>query len=585
MLQIDSSKWSSLEIQPREIHLRLKARILPAGLLEQVKTWFEQDGYSSWVMKPFLHMTVEQPDDPRWKKHLLDLLSVLIFLLLVPQDEPLVQLWFQLDWQAINRVCAPCYRNHSAGQRAWAPAQMIALLLLFVLLPHQSETGLLKQVAHVPLYRWFCGFGLFTNLPDHSSLHTFRKRLGPERFEALLTHVVLQCQQAGLLGNQLTYFDMTAVAASAHRFNAYERAVLLTQALIYYLERLPDHPDEDLSDSLRLLLAEVALEAQDNEHLRQTSDGAARVLRSLKRWTATQGQPLWQKGIERAVAQLLAEGAPPPRPSSAAGPEWKSWLKGVANQLKAYLPHARGDLDARVGWTSDITLRCGYWMGFLVDSLHHVITAVRFMPLNQMQHGQMITALDQHRHRLGNYPQGVAADSAQDYEHVHQALDQRHIQGQIASRAHQGRGGGFGPAHFRYTATGQLICPQGTVLEAGRPHKNGLVPHRARDCCTCPLKAECLPAGQQPNGPRVVHLVPAAHQRWLQNRENTKTEAYKQAQRKRFASEGLFGLAERLHQAKKAPYRSQPMNWIAALLTVTAMNLAVLNRHAKRSNV
>ena len=66
--------------------------------------------------------------------------------------------------------------------------------------------------------------------------------------------------------------------------------------------------------------------------------------------------------------------------------------------MKGYLPHARGDLDARVGWTSDIQMCCGYWLGFLVDSLHRVITTVRLVPVNQAERDQLLPALDHMMH-------------------------------------------------------------------------------------------------------------------------------------------------------------------------------------------
>ena len=93
----------------------------------------------------------------------------------------------------------------------------------------------------------------------------------------------------------------------------------------------------------------------------------------------------------------------------------------------------------------------------------------------------------------------------------------------------------------------------------------------------------CLPKGQLPDGPRVFTVRPLAHQRWHQNREHTQTLAYKQAQSKRFASEGLFGLAKRLHGADKMPYRSTEMNQIAGLMIGTVMNLALLTRQEDAS--
>jgi hypothetical protein len=269
-------------------------------------------------------------------------------------------------------------------------------------------------------------------------------------------------------------------------------------------------------------------------------------------------------------------------PSSPQEPKaQRRWLKETAQRLKDLLPHANGDLDARVGWVSNVLLRCGYWMGFLADGLHGVITAVGVVPLNVVQHTQMIPALDAHQERIGDYPEEVAADSAQDYYPVHQALDERQIKGHIASREHQGRGEGLSSDHFTWDEQERLHCPAGKVMRPGKPRKDGKTPFKAKasDCASCSRKAKCLPKGQQPNGPRLIHLEPAAHQRWLQNREHTHTEEYKEAQKKRFASEGLFGLARRLYGADKMPYRSEPMNHIAGLMIGIAMDLALLARH------
>lgn len=577
---------SFLEVSQQELVLRLKDKLFPAGLWQLLPTWFQGDWPSAWVAQPFRRMfaTGDLPQPPRWKESRLDLLSYLIFCLLVPAQHPLVRLWHQIDWIAVNRLAAPCYQNHRHGQRAWAPAQMVALLLLFVLLPCHSETGLVQQVSLVPLYRWFCGCGLFSPLPDHSSLHTFRKRLGTERFEALLTWVVLQCQQAGLISNELLFFDMTGMKASAHRWNVYQRAVLLTYALIRYLESAQADPQVPLVDSLRLQLAQLAVEVQESQTLSQQRDVAHRVLGSLQGWTetGTSGQPLWQQAIEAAVAERLAEVAPElPAPGAALAPAAWEQLKRVAKFLKGYLPHARGDLDARVGWTSDIQMCCGYWLGFLVDSLHRVITTVRLVPVNQAERDQLLPALDQHRVRVGAYPQELCADSGQDFDPVHQGLQQRGVQGQIAWRDHHGRGGGWGPRHFRFDDQGQLCCPTGKFLKAGKPRKDGLVPYQAAasDCAACASQAQCLPKGQQAKGRRMIHVEPQAHRRWLANLANTRTTAYKAAQAKRFASEGLFGLAKRLYGAEKAPYRNKSMNLIFGLLVGMALNLAVLTRH------
>ena len=571
---------------PQRLILCLEARLFLPHLWQQIRDWFSRAGSITWLSAPFRVMTAEgpTPDSPRWKQVGMDVLSWLIFLVMVPAYHPLVAFWQAVDWAAINRICAPCYHNGQRGQRAWAPAQMFALLILFFVLPVPSESELLRTVAIVPLYRWFCGFGLFSSLPDHSTLHTFRKRVGVERFEAILTWVVGRCLEAGLIANHLAHFDMMGVAASARTWTPYEKAVLLTQALIRYLELAEEEkaPDEPLPEALRQLVAEIAITVLGNERLKEDAKAPSRVLRSIERWNlrrqGAKGQALWEMALEEAVQTLLSEEeSPPPEGEDA----FRRWLKGRAQQLKALLPHARGDLDARIGKVSDVLFLCGYWLGFLVDGVRSVITAVRVVPLNVDQRTQMIPALDAHRKRVGAYPKQVTADSAQDYYSVHRALDERRIEGHIASRDHKAVGGGLSSDHFTWDEKGQLLCPEGKVMRPGKPRQDGLIPFKGSDCSLCQCKAECLPRGQQPDGPRVIHLEPAAHQRWQKNREHTRTKAYKEAQQKRFAKEGLFGLAKRLHGAEKMPYRSEPMNQIAGLMIGIVMDLGILARQRR----
>ena len=569
--------------EAQRISLSLEAHVFQPHLWVRIQGWFRGDDTMSWLRQPFQVMTAGGPDarGPRWKEIAVDVLSWLIFLVMVPADHPLVALWQVVDWAAINRLCAPCYQNRKRGQRAWAPAQLVALLLLFFVLPAPSESALLRTVAIVPLYRWFCGFGLFSALPDHSSLYTFRKRVGAERFEALLTGVIGQCVERGLIDNRLAFFDMMGVPASAHAWTPYERAGLLTYALGRYLEQAGQ---ESIPEALRQVAAEVAVAVLDNRRLQKDAGIGRRVLQSMERWTRLRreapGQALWERVLEEAVQELRAE-PDAPAPALPADPAAaRDWLTGLAKRLKERLPHTRGDRDARMGHISVAKLCCGYWLGFLVDSLQSVITAVRVIPLIGNQHGQMVPALDAHQARTGHYPQAVAADSAQDYDWVHVALAWRQVHGHIAARPHPSTGSGLGPEYMLVNEKGQLLCPVGKVMTRHGRRKKGRWLFKASGCRTCPRREVCVPKGQRSLRARAVYLDVGAHRRWQENRANTRTAAYKAARAKRFASEGLFGLARRLYGADKMPYRSLPMNTIAGLMIGTVMNLAVLAREA-----
>ena len=552
-------------------------------VVERLTEVWRSRGFITWT-QPTMTVRGSGLDAPRWKVHPLDVLSGLLFQLKVPSSHELVRLWAVIDWARINALCAPLYKNAHGGPHAWAPAQMIALLTLMFLYGVPHETTLLRRVQENIVWCWFCGFGLFGPWPDHSTLHTFRKEMGVERFEQVLTIAVEACTEAGLVMNDLIHFDLTAVVASGHRWSPYERAVILSKALSRYLELVwaDQTPEEPFPEALRILVAEVALETLPHK----TLDGVdpERVVQSVADWDAQTDpeQTAWQTTIDEAVQEELpAADAPLLQPTT---PEQdKPWLSRVAKRILERLPHTRGDPDARVGRTTSYTWFCGYLMGFVVDGWHHIITAVVWGAGNVKQALLFRPAMQCHRHRVPGKPKGVAADSAFDHPDVHAYLDQEEIEGHITSRDHaKPRDGGFGTDCLVWHPTkGKLYCPHGTPLQ---PQGNGRSRRQAfvgTGCAQCPLYAQCYPSGE--GEPKKFTLDPAHHRRWQQNREHCRTDAYKAAQQARFVEEGRFGLAKMNHGADKAPYRSDEMNHIAGLMIATVMNWRILARHRSPS--
>ena len=539
--------------------------------------------FIAWT-QPAMTVRGSGPDAPRWKVHPLDVLSGLLFLLKVPASHELVRLWAVIDWSAINVLCAPLYHNAHGGPHAWAPAQMIALLVLMFLYGVPHETTLLRHVQENIVWCWFCGFGLFGPWPDHSTLHTFRKNLGVELFEQVLTIAVQACIEAGLVANVLVHFDLTAVVASGHRWSPYERAVILSKALSRYLELVwaDQTPEEPFPEALRILAVEVALETLPHKIL--DSVDPERVVQSITDWDAQTNpvQTAWQTTLEEAVqGELPAVDAPPLQ--AIATERTKPWLLRVAKRILEQVPHTRGDQDARVGRTTSYTWFCGYLMGFVVDGWHHIITAVAWGVGNVRQALLFRPAMEHHCQRAPGKPKGVAIDSAFDHPDVYAYLDQEEIEGHITSRDHaKPRDGGFGTDCLVWHPTKwEVSCPNGTPLQ---PQGNGCSGRQAFvgiGCEQCELYARCRPRGE--GKPKTFTLDPAHHRRWQQNREHCRTEEYKAAQKARFVEEGRFGRAKMNHGADKAPYRSDEMNHIAGLMIAAVMNWRVLVRHQSPS--
>jgi len=548
------------------------------ALVARLTEAWRSHSFFVWT-QPAMTMRGSGPDAPRWKVHPLDVLSGLLFLLKVPANHELVRLWAVIDWPSINGLCTRLYHNAHGGPHAWAPAQMIALLVLMFLYGVPHETTLLCRVQENIVWCWFCGFALFGPWPDHSTLYTFRQRLGVEMFEQVLTLGVHACIQAGLVANELVHFDLTAVVASGHRWSPYERAVILSKALIRYLELVwaDQTPQKPFPEALCILAAEVALETLPHKALDDVDP--ERVVQSVADRDAqiAPEQTAWQATVEEAVqGELPAEDAPP-LPSTAAE-QTKPWLSRVAKRILEQLPHTRGDQDARVGRTTSYTWFCGYLMGFVVDGLHHVITAVAWAAGNVKQALLFRPAMEQHLQRVPGKPDGAALDSAFDHPDVHACLDQEGIAGHVTSRDHaKPRDGGFGTDCLEWHPTKwEVYCPHETPLQPQGNGRSGRQTFVGTGCEQCESYARCYPSGD--GEPKKFTFDPAHHRRWLQNRQHCQTDEYKAAQKARFVEEGRFGLAKTNHRAGKAPYRSDEMNHIAGLMIATVMNWRVLAR-------
>lgn len=577
---------STISVKPDGIEIRLPKDVFRQGWSTLLTHLLTVIGQCPVVVFSQRVMTQREPgeDAPRWIPSCIDVLSWLLFLLKVPTDHELVKLWQVIDWAEINRIASAAYKNAHGGRLAWAPAQLVALLVLMFLYGVPHETTVLARIKENIVWCWFCGFGLFGPFPAHDALYELRKRLGVAGFERILTLAVQACMEAGLVSNELVYFDLTAVVASAYRWSPYQRAVILTRALMRYLELVwaEQGPEEPLPEVLRTLAAEVALEVLPHKGLNDVKP--ERVLESVGTWEqqAQGAEPAW-KTTSEAIVEALVEEATNEVPlleteSAESGQGVRNRLTGIAKRVMARLPHTRGDPDARVGRTTSYTWFCGYWMGFVVDSLRQVITAVVWGAGNLKQVKLFQPALKAHIQRVGT-PEAVAADSAFDDPEVHTYLDKQEIVGHITPRGHAPpRDGGYGTDRVTWVeGMSEPVCPAGQpLIPRGHPQQ-GRQTYEGTACSGCPLYKRCYPSGE--GQPKQFTLKPDDHRRWQENRAHSQTEAYKAAQRERFTSEGRFGLAKANHHGDKAPYRSDEMNHIAGLMIAFVMDMRLLVRH------
>ena len=79
----------------------------------------------------------------------------------------------------------------------------------------RSERELIRVAADRLSLRWYLGYDLDEELPDHSSLTRIRQRYGLAVFRRFFEAIVEQCREAGLVWGKELYFDATQVKANA----------------------------------------------------------------------------------------------------------------------------------------------------------------------------------------------------------------------------------------------------------------------------------------------------------------------------------------------------------------------------------
>ncbi len=132
---------------------------------------------------------------------------------LVPADHFYRHLEAKLDLSFVRDWVRECYAER--GRPSIDPVVFFKLQLVMFFEGIRSERKLIETTSLNLAHRWYLGYALDEELPDHSSLTRTRQRLGIEVFERFFERIVDLCQDADLVWDRELYFDATRVRADA----------------------------------------------------------------------------------------------------------------------------------------------------------------------------------------------------------------------------------------------------------------------------------------------------------------------------------------------------------------------------------
>jgi transposase len=457
---------------------------------------------------------------------------------LVPPDnfyrhlEAKLDLGFVRDWT----------RELSAerGRPSIDPVIFFKLQLVMFFEGIRSERQLIETASLNLAHRWYLGYALDEDLPDHSSLTRIRQRLGVDVFQRFFERVVDLCQDAGLVWGRELYVDATKVEANAD----------LDSLVPRFFHEAKTH----VADLFALDAPTTPSEVEPEGVKDDSAAGAIQLPRAFVSEHSPVAAPPWKLLEERRLD--------PNRPAVGSYRRTTDFRVSVT------------DPDATPMRTGTVTM-LGYHDHYVVDGgKGRIILAALVTPADVMENVPLRDLLWRVCFRRKIWPQQVTGDTTYGTTENIVALEDAGIRAYVplpdfGSR----RPAFFSQTDFTYDPErDEYRCPQQHPLKRETAkYSEEVVVYRARaaTCNTCPVKTKCT---ESEHG-RIVHR--SFYADYLERvRGYPATQAYQKAMRKRQVwVEPLFAEAKTWHGLRRFRLRGLMNANIQGLLIAAGQNL------------
>lgn len=130
----------------------------------------------------------------------------------IPEDHYLRRLNRILDLSFVHETVRDRYCQDN-GRPSIDPEVVIRLFLLQAITRIRSVRELMREVQLHLGYRWFIGYRLDEQLPDHSTLSKALDRFGDTVFDTVFKRSIAQCKASGLIEGRVLHVDATTIRA------------------------------------------------------------------------------------------------------------------------------------------------------------------------------------------------------------------------------------------------------------------------------------------------------------------------------------------------------------------------------------
>src|SRR5215208_1013143 len=457
---------------------------------------------------------------------------------LVPSSNFYRHLEARLDLGFVREWTRVVYAQR--GRPALDPIVFFKLQLVMFFEGIRSVRKLIETAGLHLAHRWYLGYALDEDLPDHSSLTRIRQRLGIDIFQRFFEQVVDLCQEAGLVWGRDLYFDATKVEANAGIPSLIPRFYYDAKA------HVADLFADEAADEAMATVAAVPMDNLPPEIIRLPNQPCAEGSLSV---TGSQWRLLDERRLD------------PNRPSH----------RGYRRTSDFRVSPTDPDASPMWDWGA---IRLGYHDHYVVDGgKRRIILAALVTPADVMESQAMRDLLWRVCFRRKIWPHRVTGDAKYGTIENIVALEGAGIRAYVPLTDFTHRTGFYGQDDFTFDPErDEYRCPQRHPLRRYAVKRTEeVVAYRgeAAICNACPVKAKCTTSDHGRKVQRSFYVD------YLEKvRRYHATELYKKAIRKRQVwVEPLFAEAKEWHGLRRLRLRGLLNANIQGLLTAAGQNL------------